>query len=83
MQQFSETGDKPAARLDFRTSPDEYRHWSISIDGPVAKLIMAVDEDSPFAAGYELKLNSYDIGVDVELYDAMQRLRFEHRRFGP
>ena len=78
MQKTSETDDKPAARLDFRTSPDRYRHWSISIDGPVAKLIMAVDEDSPFAGGYELKLNSYDIGVDVELYDAVQRLRFEH-----
>ena len=78
MQAISETTDKPAARLDFRTAPDEYRHWSISIDGPVATLIMAVDEDSPFADGYELKLNSYDIGVDVELYDAVQRLRFEH-----
>ncbi len=78
MQAISETTDKPAARLDFRTAPDAYRHWSISIDGPVATLIMAVDEDSPFADGYELKLNSYDIGVDVELYDAVQRLRFEH-----
>jgi len=78
MQKTLETDDKPAAKLDFRTARDKYRHWSVSIDGPVAKLIMAVDEDSPFASGYELKLNSYDIGVDVELYDAVQRLRFEH-----
>jgi len=78
MQTNTETIAKPAARLDFRTSPDEYRHWSISVDSPVATLIMAVDEDSPFADGYELKLNSYDIGVDIELYDAVQRLRFEH-----
>jgi len=64
--------------IDFRTSPDQYHHWTISIDGPVARLVMAVDEDSPHATGYELKLNSYDIGVDIELYDAVQRLRFEH-----
>jgi benzoyl-CoA-dihydrodiol lyase len=75
---MSETTNKTQRRIDFRTAPDQYRHWSISIDGPVARLIMAVDEDSPFAEGYELKLNSYDIGVDVELYDAVQRLRFEH-----
>ncbi len=78
MQTALETDSKSAVKVDFRTAPDQYRHWSISIDGPVAKLIMAVDENSPFAAGYELKLNSYDIGVDVELYDAVQRLRFEH-----
>jgi len=75
---MTEVTDKMPQRIDFRTAPDQYRHWSISIDGPVARLIMAVDEDSPFAEGYELKLNSYDIGVDVELYDAVQRLRFEH-----
>ena len=78
MHALSENTGKSAARLDFRTSPQQYRHWTISIDGPVAKLIMAVDEDSPHAPGYELKLNSYDIGVDIELYDAVQRLRFEH-----
>ncbi len=69
---------QPASALDFRTTPENYKHWSISIEGPVARLIMAIDEDSPSAAGYELKLNSYDIGVDIELYDAVQRLRFEH-----
>ncbi len=66
------------APLDFRTRPDSYRHWSISIDGPVAYLEMNVDENAPKFEGYELKLNSYDIGVDIELYDAVQRLRFEH-----
>ena len=64
--------------LDFRTSPDAYRHWSLSFDGPVARLVMQVDETSPAFEGYELKMNSYDIGVDIELYDAIQRLRFEH-----
>ena len=78
MQKALEVDDKSEVKLDFRTAPDRYRHWSISTDGPVATLIMAVDEDSPFAGGYELKLNSYDIGVDLELYDAVQRLRFEH-----
>ncbi len=78
MQIALKTDSESAVKVDFRTAPDRYRHWSISIDGPVAKLIMAVDENAPFAAGYELKLNSYDIGVDVELYDAVQRLRFEH-----
>ena len=78
MHALSEDTGARAPQLDFRTSPEEYRHWTISIDGPFAKLIMAVDEDSPHAPGYELKLNSYDIGVDIELYDAVQRLRFEH-----
>jgi benzoyl-CoA-dihydrodiol lyase len=73
-----ELAEVALAGLDFRTAPADYRHWSISIDGPVATLIMAVNEDSPAAVGYELKLNSYDIGVDIELYDAVQRLRFEH-----
>ena len=66
------------SHLDFRTHPEQYRHWAISIDGPVAYLEMNVDEDAPEFEGYELKLNSYDIGVDIELYDAVQRLRFEH-----
>ena len=78
MHTLSENTGAEAPQLDFRTSPEEYRHWTIAIDGPVAHLIMAVDEDSPHAPGYELKLNSYDIGVDIELYDAVQRLRFEH-----
>jgi len=78
MHALTESSGQAGRGLDFRTAPEIYRHWSISIDGPVATLIMAVDEDSPAADGYELKLNSYDIGVDIELYDAVQRLRFEH-----
>lgn len=78
MHALSDNTDATAPHLDFRTEPRAYRHWSISLDGPVATLVMAVDEASPHAPGYELKLNSYDIGVDVELYDAIQRLRFEH-----
>ena len=65
-------------QLDFQTHPDRYRHWKLSTSGPIARLDMDVDEDGGVFPGYELKLNSYDIGVDIELYDAMQRLRFEH-----
>jgi benzoyl-CoA-dihydrodiol lyase len=78
MHVISKNTGTSTPQLDFRTSPAEYRHWTISIDGPVARLVMAVDEDSPHAPGYELKLNSYDIAVDIELYDTVQRLRFEH-----
>jgi len=65
-------------RVDFRTAPEQYRHWRISCDGPVATVTMDVDEQAGLVPGYELKLNSYDLGVDIELYDAVQRLRFEH-----
>src|SRR5262245_5313242 len=63
---------------DFETHPDRYVHWKLSVEGPVARLRMAVTEDRPLRAGYRLKLNSYDLGVDIELADAVQRLRFEH-----
>jgi benzoyl-CoA-dihydrodiol lyase len=66
------------AHVEFRTSPEGYRHWRLAIDGPVATLAMDVDEQGGLVPGYELKLNSYDLGVDIELYDAVQRLRFEH-----
>ncbi|MBO1330139.1 2,3-epoxybenzoyl-CoA dihydrolase [Streptomyces sp. VRA16 Mangrove soil] len=66
--------------VDFRTEPSRYRHWRLSVDGPVATLTMDVDEHGGIVPGYELKLNSYDLGVDIELYDAVQRLRFEHPR---
>ena len=69
---------QPEPLVDFRTHPDRYRHWTLSIDGRVATLALDVQEDAPLAPGYELKLNSYDLGVDIELYDAVQRLRFEH-----
>lgn len=64
--------------IDFRTSPDRYRHWQLRYDGRVATLALNVDEAGGINPGYELKLNSYDLGVDIELYDAIQRLRFEH-----
>jgi benzoyl-CoA-dihydrodiol lyase len=66
------------ARVEFRTQPSQYRHWRLSFDGPVATLTMDVAEQAGLVPGYELKLNSYDLGVDIELYDAVQRLRFEH-----
>ena len=64
--------------VDFRTHPDQYRHWTLTVDGRVAKLTLDVQEEAPLVPGYELKLNSYDLGVDIELYDAIQRLRFEY-----
>ncbi len=64
--------------IDFRTHPDRYRHWKLQFDGAVAYLSMDVDQDAGLFPGYELKLNSYDLGVDIELNDAVQRLRFEH-----
>src|SRR6202795_5186043 len=68
--------------VDFRTEPAKYKHWKLSFDGPVATLAMDVREDGGLRPGYELKLNSYDLGVDIELYDAIQRLRFEHPEVG-
>jgi benzoyl-CoA-dihydrodiol lyase len=67
-----------SGRVEFRVSPESYKHWRISVEGPVATLLMDVDEQGGLVPGYELKLNSYDLGVDIELYDAVQRLRFEH-----
>ena len=64
--------------IDFRTDPSAYRHWRVEYDGPVANLIMDVDETGGLFDGYELKLNSYDLGVDIELNDIVQRMRFEH-----
>jgi benzoyl-CoA-dihydrodiol lyase len=64
--------------IDFRTEPSSYRHWRLSFAGPVATLAIDVDENGGLAPGYELKLNSYDLGVDIELNDAVNRLRFEH-----
>ena len=64
--------------VDFQTSPSIYRHWKLSFEGPVATLLMDVQEDGGIRPGYKLKLNSYDLGVDIELHDALQRIRFEH-----
>jgi benzoyl-CoA-dihydrodiol lyase len=70
--------EAPRAPIRFESHPSRYKHWRLSCDGPVARLVMDVVEDAPMRPGYELKLNSYDLGVDVELADAVQRLRFEH-----
>ena len=75
-------GDGARAVVDFRTDPSRYKHWKLSFDGPVATVHMDVKEDGGLVPGYELKLNSYDLGVDIELYDAIQRLRFEHPEVG-
>ncbi|MDX6443725.1 MAG: benzoyl-CoA-dihydrodiol lyase [Blastocatellia bacterium] len=64
--------------INFQTSPEQYKHWKLSIEGSVARLSMDVQEDQTLADGYKLKLNSYDLGVDIELADAIQRIRFEH-----
>ena len=64
--------------IDFQTDPSRYRHWRVEYDGHVANVIMDVDENAGLFEGYELKLNSYDLGVDIELSDIVQRMRFEH-----
>ncbi len=70
------------ARIDFQTDPSRWRHWRLELDGPVASLVMDVDAQGSLFDGVELKLNSYDLGVDIELHDAVQRLRFEHPEVG-
>src|ERR1700753_1371885 len=67
-----------ASYIDFQTDPSRYRHWKLGVDGDVATLTMDIDENGGLFEGYQLKLNSYDLGVDIELADAVQRLRFEH-----
>jgi benzoyl-CoA-dihydrodiol lyase len=73
-------GTDPAAtpQVSFDTSPDRYRHWTLAVDGEIATLTLDVAEDGGIVPGYELKMNSYDLGVDIELHDAVQRIRFEH-----
>ncbi|HMA75268.1 MAG TPA: 2,3-epoxybenzoyl-CoA dihydrolase [Xanthobacteraceae bacterium] len=78
---MAESGQQLAnglTRIDFITDPSRYRHWKLNVDGKVATLVMDVDEKGGLFAGYDLKLNSYDLGVDIELADAFERLRFEH-----
>ena len=64
--------------VDYQVDPARYKHWRLSFDPPVATLTMDVAEDGGLRPGYKLKLNSYDLGVDIELHDALQRIRFEH-----
>ena len=70
--------DNLPVRVFFETRPEQYRHWKLAFDGPVATLTLDIDEDKGIAPGYKLKLNSYDLGVDIELHDALNRIRFEH-----
>jgi benzoyl-CoA-dihydrodiol lyase len=76
---ISEPGAPP---VSFDTHPTRYRHWRLAVDGAVATLSMDVNEEAGIRPGYRLKLNSYDLGVDIELYDALQRIRFEHPEVG-
>ena len=82
MSETEHSSPRPLAngksRIDFQTDPSRYRHWKLNIEGDVATLLMDVDEKATLFEGYELKLNSYDLGVDIELADAIERLRFEH-----
>ena len=78
MEALANTQQTAIERVDYRTEPSQYRHWSLSFDGAVATLTLNIDEDAGIRPGYKLKLNSYDLGVDIELHDALQRIRFEH-----
>src|SRR5262245_1147065 len=79
MERDVATTDSPAVEfVDYQTDPARYKHWRVSYDGPVATITMDVNEDGGLRPGYKLKLNSYDLGVDIELHDIFQRLRFEH-----
>src|SRR5207237_7837005 len=82
MSTASTPGGHPMAErelyIDCAMHPERYKHWKLRIQVRIATLAMDVQEDAPLVPGYELKLNSYDLGVDIELYDAVQRLRFEH-----
>ena len=67
-----------APRVDYQTNPSQYKHWKLKFEGPVATLAADFDENAGLRPGYKLKLNSYDLGVDIELNDAVNRIRFEH-----
>ena len=81
-QPAASMNDPSRSLVTFDTHPSRYRHWKLSFDGPVATLAMDVDENGGIRPGYKLKLNSYDLGVDIELHDALQRIRFEHPEVG-
>ncbi len=78
LQPLQEHAVNQPSRVDYQTHPSRYHHWKLSFEGPVARLAMDVDADAGLRAGYKLKLNSYDLGVDIELNDALNRIRFEH-----
>ena len=66
------------SRVEYQTDPSQYKHWKLRLDGPIATLLADFDENAGLRPGYKLKLNSYDLGVDIELNDAISRIRFEH-----
>ena len=70
--------DAPRQTITYDTHPDQYKHWRLACDGAIATLTLDINEDGGIKPGYKLKLNSYDLGVDIELHDALQRIRFEH-----
>src|SRR5437763_16369286 len=70
--------EKQTQFVEFQTDPSRYQHWRLKFDGPIATLVMDTQDDGGIRPGYKLKLNSYDLGVDIELHDALQRIRFEH-----
>jgi benzoyl-CoA-dihydrodiol lyase len=74
----TKAANESPAGVDYQTEPSRYQHWTLGFDGPVATLMLDIREDGGIRPGYKLKLNSYDLGVDIELYDALQRIRFEH-----
>ncbi|MFP6680611.1 MAG: 2,3-epoxybenzoyl-CoA dihydrolase [Gammaproteobacteria bacterium] len=78
----SQRSDEINSAIDFQCDPGSYRHWQVTFDGAVATIAMDVSETETLMSGYELKLNSYDLGVDIELYDVLQRMRFEHPEIG-
>jgi benzoyl-CoA-dihydrodiol lyase len=78
VEKMTEATTEAEAPVDYRTDPSRYRHWKLGVDGDVATLTLDVDEAGGLRPGYRLKLNSYDLGVDIELHDALQRIRFEH-----
>src|SRR5919202_3674322 len=78
----SVSNERKERPVTFDRHPSTYRHWQLEIEPPLARLTMRVDADGGLNEGYQLKLNSYDLGVDIELYDAVQRLRFEHPEVG-
>src|SRR2546426_12178375 len=82
MPALAQEAQAAAEFVDYCTHPSRYRHWRLSCDGPIATLTLDVQEDGGVRPGDKLKLNSYDLGVDIELHDALQRIRFEHPEVG-
>src|SRR3979490_210811 len=82
MEPATTTSEPAPLAVSFETHPSRYRHWRLAVAGSIATLTMDVNEEAGIRPGYRLKLNSYDLGVDIELYDALQRIRFEHPEVG-